>query len=385
MVETNHIAIVGAGRGGLALLKVLLNIPGNNLKYICDTNHTAVGILYAREHKLNCVYDYKVIASDPEINLIFESTGQIRVFDELNRIKLPSISLIGSMGAKTIFNLIDGYNEANQNLMKYKIGLERRILERTDDLEKANAELEVEKSAYEKLHRNQLEINAEKSRYLLHTAHQLKAPFAAIQSYVDLITEGYAGDVSPETRQILEKIRVRCELLSNNIAEMLELAKLQTSVRNDIIMDIHDLHEILSSVIERLNIVATTKKIRINLNIDPGPLPARCNEKQILTLLSVLIENAIQYSRESSSIDVIMKRLEDGKVFISIKDYGIGISKENISKIFDDYFRANNAVEMQVNGSGLGLAIAREITNIHQSSLNVESVLNQGSTFSFTL
>ncbi|MGZ5472269.1 MAG: sigma-54-dependent Fis family transcriptional regulator, partial [Nitrososphaeraceae archaeon] len=78
------IALVGAGNGGLALLKVLLEIPGAKIKYVCDINPNAVGILFARNHNIQCIINYQEIITDKEINLIFEATGDSQVFKNLS-------------------------------------------------------------------------------------------------------------------------------------------------------------------------------------------------------------------------------------------------------------------------------------------------------------
>ncbi|MBM3707573.1 MAG: hypothetical protein FJW69_04400, partial [Actinobacteria bacterium] len=145
------IALIGGGNGGLALLKVLLEIPGVRIKYICDINSNAIGVLYALSHKISYVKDYNKIVKDKEINLIFEATGAPGIFKDLSDKKSPNISLIGGDGTKIIYNLFDSYNEINRNLNEYKINLEKKIIERTEELEKANIRLEKEMIEYEKI------------------------------------------------------------------------------------------------------------------------------------------------------------------------------------------------------------------------------------------
>ena len=381
-MDEGVIALIGAGNGGLALLKVLLDIPSVKIKYVCDKNPNAIGILYAKNHDIVCTQDYQQIIADKEINLIFEAAGDPYVFADLSNKKSPKISLIGADGSKIIYHFLDAYNEVNKNLNEYKINLEKKIIERTEELEKANTRLEKEMLEYEKISQKLYEINNEKTKYLLYATHQLKAPFAAIQSYVDIILDGYSGEIPNSTRDIIFKIKERCELLTNVIKEMLELAKLKSRDSADIILKRINATEILSSVVKRFEIIARANEIQIDYNPGPENFHIMGNEKQIDILFSILMENAINYSPPHSVISVINKKIGNSSLYIGIKDQGIGIPEKNIDKIFNEFFRSNNAVEVHHNGTGLGLAIAKEVAVIHNTNIQVESELNKGSCFS---
>ena len=374
-----NIVVVGAGKGGYEFLKVLINTPNISIKYVCDINPNAKGVLFAKERKIACVTRLSDFIDDPGIDLIFESTGRPEVFEEISRRKRPSVSLVGSAGTRMVFSLLDSFNEVNRNLQSYRLNLERRIIERTEELEKANAALETEKAASEKLYERQREINEEKSRYLIHTTHQLKAPFAAIQNYVDIILDGYTGDITEQTRSIILKIKRRCELLSETIRDMLELAKLQSQmvdlVKEDILLG-----DLIGELAEKFSVAAAAKQIQINTRVN-GTIVVRSIKEQLSELLAVLTENAIKYSKPGSSVDLVAERTGDDKVAISVVDHGIGIALEHTSKIFTEFFRANNAVRFEPNGNGLGLAIARELANYLEATIEVESKLNEGSTF----
>jgi signal transduction histidine kinase len=389
------IALIGAGKGGLALLKVLLEIPDVKIKYVCDINPNAIGFLFARNHNIQCITDYNQIITDKEINLIFEATGDPQVFRNLSEMKSPNISLIGADGSKIIYQLLDAYNETNLSLNEYKTNLEKKIIERTEELERTNVKLAKEMMEYEKINQKLQAMNIEKTKYLLFATHQLKAPFAAIQSYVDIILEGYSGQISQSTRDIVLKIRERCELLTNVIKEMLELAKLKSRDFTDIILDKINISPILTSVVQRFKVIASTKEIQIDLIYDDfylkhydGPFSSldedfyiKGFEKQIDVLFSILIENAINYSPPNSVINIIIKKMGT-QLYIGIKDQGIGIAEKNLNNIFNEFFRSNNAVDFHKNGTGLGLSIAKEIATIHNTNIQVESTLNEGSCFS---
>ncbi|MHB1377686.1 MAG: sensor histidine kinase [Candidatus Humimicrobiaceae bacterium] len=390
------IALIGAGSGGLALLKVLLEIPGIKIKYVCDINPNAVGVFFARDHHIQCIADYQQIITDKELDIIFEATGNPHVFENLTKKKSSKISLVGAGGSKIIYQFLDAYNEINLNLNEYKSNLEKKIIERTEELEKTTVKLEKEMLKYEKISQKFQEMNNEKKKYLLYTTHQLKAPFAAIQSYVDIILNGYIGQISQRTQDIVLKIKERCVLLSKVIKEMLELAKLKSIDIAELKLEKLDINQILYDVVQRYKVIASAKDIQIDLIYDDfylkhydGPFfpldetyYIKGYEKQIVLLFSILMENAINYSYPNSVIKIIIKKMGISQLYIGIKDHGIGIPEENLSNIFNEFFRSNNAVDFHNNGTGLGLSIAKEIATIHNTNIQIESVLNQGSCFS---
>ncbi len=139
---------------------------------------------------------------------------------------------------------------------------------------------------------------------------------------------------------------------------------------------------IISKAIKSYQIIAEQKHVEISFSASNPKIPVYCNDDQVEMLFSIFLENALNYSHNNSKIDIEAKK-ENSSFKISIKDYGIGISEKSISKIFNEYFRSNEAVSHHENGSGLGLAIAQEIANVHDFKIEVQSKLGEGATFSF--
>lgn len=384
-MKRDGIAVVGAGKGGAAILETLLRMPDISLRHVCDPDPDAPGMRLARAHAIPCHLGLEAACLDPEVGLIFEVTGLEAVYEDILRRKQPHARVLGAEDARIIFHLLELQQSVAEKLGDTTLELERRVSERTSELARANAELQDRIAAFEQLNRTLQQVNNEKTRYLMHATHQLKAPFAAIQSYTDVLLGGYAGALEPQTRDIVGKIKERCELLSSSIKEMLELANLKSLVRENIEMRAASLDHLVASAVKHLTDVAAARKIRI-ATPDPLRLDVLCNRNQILILLSTLIENAIQYSPAGSEVAVRAHELPgSGAVEICVADHGIGIKSAHRERIFEEYFRANEAVAAHEQGTGLGLAIAKEIATIHGISIAVESAPGQGSTFSFRL
>jgi two-component system phosphate regulon sensor histidine kinase PhoR len=203
----------------------------------------------------------------------------------------------------------------------------------------------------------------------------LKAPFAAIQNYIDLILDGYTGGVNDETRDVVSKIRVRCELLSETIRQMLELSKLKAHVV-DLVRENVDLRDVVNDVVARFSVAASSKSINVEVEVPKDPAISCTVRKQLFELLAVLMENAVKYSAPKHSIQIRIGE-DDGKHIISVADHGIGIPKEHQERIFSEFFRSNNAARCEPNGNGLGLAIAKEIAKLLGITIEVESEIER--------
>ncbi len=382
-MKKDVIAMVGAGEGGNKILATLLKIPGISIKYVCDINPAAPGIALARLHDIQCSFDpdFPEIASDPKLDLIFEVTGDTSVLKKLNRIKAPDTILIGAAGTKVIFHVLEAKDQLTRKLEEYKQDLELRIVERTEELEWANHKLEEKVSEYERLNEKLEQLTRDKTKYLLQATHQLKAPFAAIQSYADIIIDGYTGPIPAKTMDIMKKIRARCEMLSGSIKEMLELANLKSLEREHLTMVQASGNAILEEVVNEATVLAENKNIKLVFSPHSENLSIKCSREQIKTLFAVLVENAISYSPDNTTITVSADREDSGWIKLAVADQGIGITEKNLDRIFTEYFRSNEAVKQNANGTGLGLAIAKRIVDIHNFSLNVNSKPGEGTTF----
>lgn len=386
-MKKDKIAIVGAGVGGTAILNFLLKLPSVEICYVCDVDSHAPGILLAKKNNIRYGTggQSSKVLHDLKTDLIFEVTGNARVFEKLSHDKSINEKLISAAGTKIMFDLLDAQDSIQQKIEECKKGLEEKIIERTKALEKSNLLLQEEMRHQEQLNQKLQQINNEKTKYLLQATHQLKAPFAAIQSYVDIILNGYTGGINQHTATIMQKIKTRCDMLSTSIKEMLELANLKSYIDHE--QSNHakcQLESIILEVIGSYQVLAKEKNIQLSTSFHCQCPDIFCHTEQIKILLSVLIDNAIKYTPGGKCIEV-ETALINNKVVLKVKDQGIGIKSDYFNKVFQEYFRSNRATEFNPNGTGLGLAIAKEIVNLHDFKIAIESTVDQGSTFSVTM
>ncbi len=377
------IAIVGGGKGGHNMLQTLLRMPGVEVRYMYDPNPKAPGMVLAGQHGIFCSTDttYPELWANAAVSVILEVTGSEAVFRSLGGIKSQTTSLIGARGNRMVFGMLEAENKVLQRLEEYQGKLEELVTQRTSELEQANLELSRRVREFAALNRKLETLNQEKTRYLLRSTHQLKAPFAAIQSYTDLILKGYTGEIPAKTRVITDKIRQRCGMLTIAIHEMLQLASLQALEVSQMETQMADLNLLIGRSIERHAILAQAAGVKLIFAPAPRSIKVRCNPAHLGALFDIFIKNAIDYSPSGKTIRVGLT-LRDGHVAARVRDQGIGIRPDARKKIFDEFYRTNEAADKEPNGTGLGLAIAAHIANLHGFRIRLRSTVGKGSTFS---
>lgn len=385
-MEKDVIVLVGAGKGGRAILETLVNIKGIEIRYVYDKDPNAPGMVFAREHNIKCLTDasYAELIADDDVDLVLEVTGLNDVFRSLRSLISPKGIVIGSSGCRIIFHLLDEQQSITRKLENLRGQLEQKIVERTEDLEKVNKVLHAKIMAYESLNEKLQQAVIDKTKYLLQATHQLKAPFAAIQSYVDIVLDGYAGDIPEQTADVLQKVKVRCDVLSQSIREMLELANLQTCRIENVARENINIDDVIRETIQQFDVIAAHKGVAIDFKPASDGTVVRCNAEQAKTLFSILLDNAINYSHDNARIE-IETGMREGEPYASIADHGIGIAREKLDKIFVEFYRTNAGAEKHSNGSGLGLSIAREIAKLNGFSIGIDSEVGKGTNVIVTM
>ena len=214
-------------------------------------------------------------------------------------------------------------------------------------------------------------------------AHELRTPLAATQATVEsALRLPYLSE--PEARDILGTIERQNRRLTTLVVDLLLLARMErqsVSVQRQKIC----LNDIVSDLLEELEMLVIAAGVTLTSDIRlHEPLTVVGDEEQLYRLVSNLIINAIDYTPPGGQVTVILNR-SDHFALIQIQDTGIGIAKLEQKRIFDRFYRVSSDRSRGTGGSGLGLAIAMAITKAHNGSLQVQSELGKGSTFTIRL
>ena len=223
------------------------------------------------------------------------------------------------------------------------------------------------------------EAEEEKTKHLLRLTHELKAPFAAIDANIQVIQKGHCGILPFKALELLERIAARSRKLGDVIQAMLQLENVQKMTAEVLNTESLDLSEIIKWCIGQVQATAEKHNVKIEANLQS--IQVNANEDCMKMLFSNVISNAILYSHPNTHVAVECRPRTDSGPIVFVEDHGIGILPEKIDKIFDEYYRTDEAVSHNKNSNGLGLAIVKHVAQIHRLSIRVASTPNVGTRF----
>lgn len=210
-----------------------------------------------------------------------------------------------------------------------------------------------------------LAANSAQRDFLSNVSHDLKTPLTSIQGYAQAIIDGAAEDTG-EAAQIIYEEAGR---LNRMVVELTDLERLQTG-RLSMASDSIDMAELSKGVAQSLLVVAEKREIQLESSIKPAPMVIGDGDR-LAQVLTNLISNALKYTPAGGFVRLAVERGGAG-VVVSIRDSGIGIPREELSRVFERFYQIDKARGPQ-RGTGLGLAIAREIVEAHGGRITVES------------
>jgi signal transduction histidine kinase len=256
-----------------------------------------------------------------------------------------------------------------------------RLRAKTEDLAQANQACELQVEELAELNVKLKELDKARTQFTLLVTHELRAPVAAIQSYLKLILDGYVPQ--EKQREILERSERRAGEQLDLIADLLELGRIQQKAVVDETEPVR-VDETLQSVSEMMRPQAGEKEISFNVEITPNLPPVKAMPDQIKQVWTNLISNAIKYTKPGGIVVASVTQNPNYVVGV-VQDTGIGIAPEHRSHIFEEFFRTDEAKAMERHGTGLGLSIVKRIVEVYGGQIWVESEVGKGSKFTFIL
>ena len=222
-----------------------------------------------------------------------------------------------------------------------------------------------------------------RKEFIGNVAHELKTPLFSIQGYISNLIDGAAGD-----KELLAKYLKRADKSVERLTYIIKDLDLITQIEASTLkleISSFNIITLVNEIIEELEISASKKKIKLLLdNQFKGEVIVSADKNRIQQVLVNLISNSINYGKEKGTTEIIFQSKND-KCLIRINDNGLGISEENMPRLFERFYRVDVSRSRSHGGSGLGLAIVKHIIDAHGESINVVSTIGIGSEFSFTL
>ena len=260
-------------------------------------------------------------------------------------------------------------NKKTQNSSAYISDLEDKIVDLSLQLKGKSNELDVVRES------NKMSIGK--------LIHNLKNPVGVIFSFSDMIIEDIEDYTTDKLEKHLQIIKNSAEFSLQMLMQVAKNSQLQSPDLNYNFKSTNYI-ELINTIIKEFNLKASEKNIKIEQDFLETSINLMLDKAEISIALSNIINNAIRYSNENSTIKIIVKENSDTIETIVI-DEGIGISEENISAIFNEFFVVNTYSEDKQKCIGLGLSIANKIINNHHGKILVTSKLNKETSFKITL
>jgi two-component system phosphate regulon sensor histidine kinase PhoR len=254
--------------------------------------------------------------------------------------------------------------------------LSAKLNETAEKLRFMMERLEAEQAELEKLEQIRKD-------FVANVSHELRTPLASIQGYTETLLEGALHDPENNVR-FLNIIRQNAERLTRLTADLLILSGVEQGQKKFKFASYY-VNRLLPSDIEMMRPLAERKSI--SLRYDPAPEESEvyCDPEAVHQILTNLLDNAIKYTPDGGLVTVGARRTGDDYVEICVRDSGLGIPPADLPRLFERFYRVDKARSRALGGTGLGLAIVKHLTRAQGGDVRVESKLDEGSTFFFTL
>lgn len=243
--------------------------------------------------------------------------------------------------------------------------LQKEIALKKDELEKANGQLK--------------ELDRMKSDFVANVVHELRTPLTLIRGNLDNIEKGFAGQVQPKQKEIIDDVFRIVNRLARLVNDLLDISKIESG-KMELNKEDVNIIELAEEVLKEFEALAKNKKVGIKKEFSEARIDVKADRDKLIQVFINLAGNALKFT-DKGEISVRIVGLQD-EVQVEIRDTGPGMTNEQCEKIFDKFVRV---LAEKKEGTGLGLPIAKDIIGLHKGRIRVESTPGKGSAFIFNL
>lgn len=327
------------------------------------------------------------LAGKYELYLVFDLSSEQQTLDFVQQtLLLGGLALIFIIGTVAFFVtswLVRPVKVAAEVSEEIADGaLDRRLLEKGEDViavlaRSFNKMADSLQQQITKL----ASVSNMQQRFVSDVSHELRTPLTTIKLAGDLLFDARSS-LDPSLRRSAELLHGQIERFESLLNDLLEISRYDAgAVRAE--LEIHDLKQVVAMAIASIDPLARRKGSRIDIKLPFGEVLAEIDSRRIERLLRNLLANAVEHG-EGKPVEVAVGVSEDA-VAVSVTDRGVGMTKSELERVFDRFWRADPARKRTSGGTGLGLAISLEDTLLHGGRLDVWAKPNQGASFRLTL
>ncbi|PYS87972.1 MAG: hypothetical protein DMF64_21725 [Acidobacteria bacterium] len=270
--------------------------------------------------------------------------------------------------------------QQNRDLLAVLAELE----EKRTELERVNEELSRTNAALNEANARLREVAEMKEEFLALTTHDLRSPLTIISGVINFFTSGRLGELTLEQQHMVAMMERNTQSLIELVNDLLDAAKLESGTLQ-LELSAVAIAELASELREAMAPMAREKEIVLVTDLHTNLPPVRADRAKLRRILVNLLSNAIKFTPKGGRVTLAATRDGDERLRISVADTGVGIPEEDIARLFDKYEQARSRATRSEKGTGLGLYITKQLVELHDGEINVESQVGHGSTFSFTL
>ena len=241
-----------------------------------------------------------------------------------------------------------------------------------------------------------------KSEFVSIVSHELRTPITPLNTAIDIMLSGRAGVLTPSMTKFLEMSKNNVRTFQQIINDLLDMSKIEAG-KMDYKFASTNIEKSIEFIKTQQNNVAEEKGLTLTTHFDENFAPVFADSSRIHQVLNNLLSNALKFTKPGGNIDIStqiidakditcpkcfedeVKKLHGKYVMVCVKDEGIGIEEENLTKVFDQFQQVENSLQRNAGGTGLGLPIVRKILDAHNGAIWADSKINEGSSFYFVL
>jgi signal transduction histidine kinase len=368
----------------------------------CGTLEPAVGLLIPVDDSLlgwAVTHDAPLMSDDMDADPRSHSPPGFAVNLKTAAI-VPLRSANFTVGTVSVYNRRDGHPFDDHDLRLLQILGDQVVvgLDRASVLEESRRNELALRTKNQELQR----VTQLKNEFLANMSHELRTPLNAIIGFSDLILEGSTGDLTPQHRDFTEAVLRNGKHLLTLINSALDLSKIEAG-RMTLTLAVTDLREAIVDAVADTASLRTAKRQECTINLDAAPLTIVADGGRIRQILFNLLSNASKFSAEDKKISLAAVRtraplrqpadrsgdqarlVPQDVVWVSVTDEGIGIKREDLPKLFQEFSQVDSSSSRRAQGTGLGLALCKKFVEMHGGSIGADSVYGSGTAFWFLL
>lgn len=239
------------------------------------------------------------------------------------------------------------------------------------------------KEAEEQRIQHLIDLNRSKDEFISIASHQLRTPATGVKQYVGMLLEGFMGEIPENQRAVLQKAYQSNERQLRIVADLLKVAQVdagKVKLRKANV----NLNDLVGDIIKEQHDTYVRRHQTIMYTPAEAAAKARVDHDAIRMVIENIIDNASKYSLSDTQVNVVIKTSDDA-VTIEVRDEGVGIAREDQTRLFEKFSRIDNPLSTKVGGTGLGLYWAKKIIDLHDGTIEYESAAGSGTTFRICL